>query len=153
MLDEVGLTASHSLRLDACRRLHGLASDLSLTSGSSQLGPPGTGISQDATYSGDVEPRWLARLRRVMKGDDRNAIVQCVDDLLNTAEPGFQTGEVGELFLSFARRLFVQTNSNKVRLAVSTCRAYVVSVCVRLRQKLVRALREFQKIQNLLSDA
>lgn len=167
---------SHSLRADAYRRLHGLVADPSPASEISQLGPPGYGIGQDATYNGDVEPRWLHGLRMVIKGDDRDAIVQGADNLLNSAEPGFQTGEVGELFLLFARRVFARSNSNKVRMAVSTCRAYVLTVSVRLgglvghdvsqfdshdwgglyeealsdaetpsiRQKLVRALREFQ---------
>lgn len=167
---------SHSLRPHAYRRLHEIAGNPPNETDNSQLEPPGTGIRQDATCSGDVEPRWLASLRVVMKGDDRDAIVQAADNLLNSGAPGFQAGEVGELFLSFARRVFVHTNSNKVRMAVSTCRAYVVTVSVRLgglighdvslfdshdwagnyeealsdaetpsiRQKLVRALREFQ---------
>ncbi len=123
---------SHSLRPHAYRRLHGIDATSPTESDVNSLGPPGTGIEQDVELSGEVEPRWLSALRAVMRGDDRQSITREVDRLLKLRTAGFCPGEVGELFASFALRIFARTNTNKVRMAVSTCRAYVVSVSLRL---------------------
>ncbi len=128
---------SHSLKPSVYRRLHGWPADSQLDQHSSdasgdELGNPGSGLTTESELNADVEPRWLAGLRTAMKGDDRASIIQRIDELLTAPAPGFIRGDVGELFAGFARRLFATSNTNKVRMAVSSARGVALSVSVRL---------------------
>ena len=128
---------SHSLKPSVYRRIHGLPVDPKLDKAENEiveqgLGSPGTGIVEDLKPSDDVEPRWLYALRGAMKGTDSVVIVQNIKKLLQSDADGFKQSDVGNLFAGFAHRLLTTSNDNHVKVAVSTAKAYVFSVCTRL---------------------
>lgn len=132
---------SHSLKPTAFRRIHGIAADpepspdrvgQGADEGKETLGPAGQDLQTDMDDPGDVEPRWLVSLREVLKGDDRREIIARLERLIGAPAPGFQRGEVGEVFAAFALSLFSRTGANKVKLAVATARAMVLAVAVRV---------------------
>ena len=128
---------SHSLKPSTYRRLHGVPLNLNHDEdkpGKHAAPPdrPGVGIPGDADVSSDMEPRWLHHLRGAMKGNDRSQIIHRLNVLMTTPAPGFQRGEAGEIFAGCALRMFTVSNDNKVKMAVSTARAVVSSVSIRL---------------------
>lgn len=127
---------SHSLKPASYRRLHGIpvpaqnASDD--TSSNRTDADSNRVIKTDTEPCGDTEPHWLTVLRMAMKGSAHKEIRQSIKELVSRQAPGFMSGEVGELFAGFALRLFSVSSNGKDKMAVSTARAVVASVSVRL---------------------
>lgn len=127
---------SHSLKPASYRRLHGIpvpAQSASDDAASKRADADSNRVIKTDTEScGDIEPRWLALMRAAMKGSERKEIIQSIEELVSRPAPGFMSGEVGELFAGFALRLFSVNSNGKDKMAVSTARAVVASVSVRL---------------------
>jgi integrase len=143
---------SHSLKPSVYRRIHGLQVESGLDKAQSEthvrgLGSPGTGITEDLEISPDVEPRWLYALRASVKGVNRDVIIQEINKLLHSGSVGFNRGDVGALFGGFALRLFKTSNDNNVKMAVSTTKAYVFSVSIRLGGLIGHSISEFGSAQ------
>ena len=125
---------SHSLKTHVWQRIHGEMRDIVVSDAVESLGltNPGHGILTDVDDRNEPEPRWMLPLRKAMQGEDRKKIQVQLENLIRKPEVGFGRGETGELFAAFALRMFSVANDNKVKLAVRTARAYVISASKRL---------------------
>jgi integrase len=125
---------SHSLKPHVWQRLHGLAHVSSATEIGSEtgLGAPGRGPQSDIEVASDPEPRWLAGLRTAMRHSSYQDVAIALDQLKAKFPIDFAEGSPGKLFADFAYRLTTVANDNKVRLSLSTARAYVFSAAKRI---------------------
>lgn len=125
---------SHSLRPNAFRRLMGLAPLAAAESpegNSAGLGGQADGATDDEPTS-LPEPRWLPPLRAAMRGKDRGGIVAHIDMLLEEHSAGSGPDRFGPIFIGFAKHLLVRNKANRGKFAVSTARAMVISVSIRV---------------------
>jgi integrase len=123
---------SHSLKSDVWARINGLPRQVPATSPVEKGKDEPSQLKADLLDTSEPEPRWLRAIRDCCALPTREAIIEALNEKLNKSPRDFGAKTNGGLFARFALHVFAHRNEKGTRLAVSTAKAYAISVAKRL---------------------
>ena len=126
---------SHSLKPHVWKRLHGVIPPDDI-SGSAKNRTEKDKTKEtptgDVDAIGEIESRWLQKLRGELKPIDRDICTVRIKQLLAQAPDQFRQHQAGELFARFALWVLDARNDRKARFALATVKDYVITAGKRL---------------------